>query len=110
MIVPIGRLNVSALEKLEESLAGHFGSAQQVLDDEHWNDWIRGNNQRTRHPRFGVDEMIAMLTHEREAILLKDPNQHFIRDWTKGGHYGTLATILSSETNSGALQLWPSRA
>src|SRR5271157_3936553 len=107
---PVLAIKSTLLEQVKVPFPAHASSAQEVLDDEHRNFLIGGNHERALHAGFGVDEMVTVLSAEGESVPLEDPGEGCIGDGTERGHYGTLATSLSSETNSGARQESPSCA
>jgi hypothetical protein len=55
---------------------------QEILDDEHWNRPISGDDEGTLDTSLRVDQVIAALPHEREPITLEDSNERLVRDGT----------------------------
>ncbi len=62
------------------------------------------------HAGLSVDEMVTVLAVESKSIPLENSHERCIGNRTDGRHYGTLATNLSSEMNSGVRQESPSCA
>jgi len=66
---------LETLEDIQIPLPAHPRRAQQVFDDENGNLMVSGNDERARNARFGVNEMVASLAIEREAVSLKNRRQ-----------------------------------
>jgi hypothetical protein len=64
--------NSETFEKFKIPFAAHCGGAQKVLDNEHGNFMVSGNDQRPNYAGFGVDEMISTRPIKDESISLKN--------------------------------------
>jgi antitoxin YefM len=58
-------------EQIEVPFAAHASGAQQVLDDEHRNFLIAGNDKGALYTGFRVDQMITALPVKGESVLLE---------------------------------------
>jgi hypothetical protein len=73
-------------EEFEVAIAGNAASAKVVLDDEHWNGGVFGNNHRPDDARLGEHDVIALDADANKALGFEDLHQLLIRNRAKLWH------------------------
>src|SRR5450759_2643326 len=56
------------LQKFKVAFTRNAGGAQVVLDDEHGDGRVFGDDHRTEHASFGVDEVVTLLPDQANAV------------------------------------------
>ena len=72
-------------EELEAAFATHPSGSDKILDDEHRNRMVHGNDQGSFDSGFCVDTVTAGLALEGESVFLEYLNELLVADWGEPG-------------------------
>ena len=74
-LVGLGNKLLALTKKFEITIATKSAASQIVLDDENWNVFVFGNNDRTKNAAFRIDHVIALFANQTKAIFFKNASE-----------------------------------
>ena len=74
-LVGLGNKLLALTKKFEITIATNSAASQIVLDDENWNVFVFGNNDRTKDSAFRIDHVITLFANENKTIFFKHASE-----------------------------------